>query len=304
MSNSISILTEQSKTVIGDSTASLQGNVLAHVNGDWAYHNAMRVYNSVYTPPSGFTIPTQSLRMLLSDPSGNDLVVIVPCTATSGTNPFTPGTAPILISSPTSLSLPVGSTAQFGVSVVSPTTPTYQWTKNTLNIAGGSSSVYRITNITTVDAGTFACVVSNNYGAVTSGDAILVVTSSSSGTGTAQLPIIAYQQPNPAQIIDVNTATSLTTYVELAIDVASDSAVSFVWQRNGANIVYTPDTGVPQTYITEQSWAGHAHGSLLTVRISAEAGHAAYIWQFRVFCTNANGTVISQTWVVRVTYAP
>lgn len=297
MSSSISILTEQSKTVIGDSVASLQGNVLAHVNGDWGYHNALRVYNSAYAQPGGgYTILDKSLRMLLSDPDGVNITIIVPC-ASTGTNSGIGGGPPIIISSPSDLSLPVGSTAQFTVSIVSQDVPSFQWSKDAVDITGGIYSVYSITNIASADAGTYACLVSNSYGTAVSSGAILTVLSSSSGTGSTQLPIISYQQPNVAQVINVNTA-SLTTVVTLSIDVASDSAVSFTWQKDGVDIVYGPDTGAPSTYIFAQSWAGHAHGSVLTLQL--RPGFVADAGNYRVICTNINGSVISQVWVITV----
>lgn len=298
MNNSISILTEQSKTVIGDAIASLQGNVLAHSNGDWSYHNALRVYNTAYAQPGGgYAILDKSIRMLLSDPNGVNITVIVP-TSSTGTNSAFGGGPPVILAGPSDLSLPVGSFAQFTVSMVSQTPPSFVWSKDTVPISGANASAYSITGITTLDAGTYACVVTNSYGTAATNGAILTVLTSSSGAGSTQLPIIAYQQPNVSQVITVNATTSLTTTVTLSIDVASDSAVTFRWQKDGVDIVYGPDLGAPTTYVFAQSWAGHAHGSVLTLQL--RPGFPADAGQYRVICTNANGSVISQVWVITV----
>jgi len=299
MANSISILTEQSKTLVGDATASLQGNILAHVNGDWGYHNAMRVYSTPFNQTTtGGAVSPLSLRMLVTSYTGTaNFAVIVPCLLDTAGGGFVGGGPPILINGPSSLSLPVGSPAQFTVEIASQTVPLFQWSKNAVAITGANAALYRITSVTTLDAGTYVGTVSNSYGSVYSNGAILSVLTSSSGAGSTQLPIISYQQPNPVQTITVNRAVS-STFLQLSIDVASDSAVSFTWQKNGSNIVYTPDLGAPTTYLYAQSWAGHAHGSVLTLQL--RPGHPADAGQYSVICTNANGSVISAVWVITV----
>jgi len=55
----------------------------------------------------------------------------------------------------------------------SPTSPTYQWRKNGVNISGGTGSSYPLSNVQYNQGGTYSVVVSNLMGAVTNTIAVL-----------------------------------------------------------------------------------------------------------------------------------
>lgn len=59
-------------------------------------------------------------------------------------------------------------------------TPTYQWKKNGVSIAGATSAAYTISGASASDAGTYTVVAANPVGAVTSTGAVLKVGASSS----------------------------------------------------------------------------------------------------------------------------
>ena len=86
---------------------------------------------------------------------------------------------------PASVSVPLGAAASFSVTASGTTPLTYQWRRNGADIAGASSSTYTTAATTVADNGAlFSVVVANSVGSVTSTDATLTVTSSSTGPGT------------------------------------------------------------------------------------------------------------------------
>ncbi|MCX8512066.1 MAG: immunoglobulin domain-containing protein, partial [Chthoniobacteraceae bacterium] len=84
-------------------------------------------------------------------------------------------TAPSITGSPASLTVNGGSLASFNVTATGTAPLSYQWRKNSANIAGGTSSTYTIASVQTADAGSYSVVVSNSAGSVTSASASLTV---------------------------------------------------------------------------------------------------------------------------------
>ena len=70
-----------------------------------------------------------------------------------------------------------GSTAGFSVAVIGATPLSYQWRFNGLDILNATNGTHTINPVTTNDAGSYAVVVTNDYGSVTSAPAILTVNS-------------------------------------------------------------------------------------------------------------------------------
>jgi hypothetical protein len=81
---------------------------------------------------------------------------------------------PVITTQPVGLTVGTGSVATFSVSATG-TGLGYQWRKNGVNIAGGTSAVYSIGSAQLADAGTYSVVVSNDAGSVNSGTASLVL---------------------------------------------------------------------------------------------------------------------------------
>ena len=90
-------------------------------------------------------------------------------------------TAPTITQQPSSQAVQEGQTATFSVSATGTGTLSYQWRKNGTNISGATSSSYTTPATTSSDNGaTFSVVVSNDFGSVTSSNATLTVSSSTS----------------------------------------------------------------------------------------------------------------------------
>jgi hypothetical protein len=84
--------------------------------------------------------------------------------------------APLAITvEPASQGVAPGANVSFSATVTNALPLTYQWTCNGTNIPGATFSIYAINNVQTSAAGTYAVVVSNACGNVTSASAILTV---------------------------------------------------------------------------------------------------------------------------------
>ncbi len=90
---------------------------------------------------------------------------------------YTGSSAPVITNQPQSLTVALGNTATFNVSVTGGAPLSYQWRKNGTNISGGTSSAYTISSVTAASAGTYSVVISNTFGNVVSKNATLTVTS-------------------------------------------------------------------------------------------------------------------------------
>ena len=105
--------------------------------------------------------------------------------------------APVITAQPQNVSVAVGQTATFSVTVTGTPAPTFQWQKNNANISGATSAGYTTPATAIGDGGaTFRCIVTNSAGSATSTDATLTV--SNGGTGTGALTSTDIGSPTPA----------------------------------------------------------------------------------------------------------
>ncbi|MDB6065049.1 MAG: hypothetical protein JWR26_1257 [Pedosphaera sp.] len=93
---------------------------------------------------------------------------------------FTPDLLPLITSNPANYATIDGGSASFSVTADCAFTPTYQWYQNSSNLlASATNSTLSLNSLTTAaNAFTYLCVVSDQYGSVTSAPAILTVTAS------------------------------------------------------------------------------------------------------------------------------
>jgi hypothetical protein len=127
---------------------------------------------------------------------------------------------PTVTTNPTSVSVGSGSAATFSVAA-SDSAATIQWTKNGNNIAGATSATLTLSNVQTADSGsTYAAVITNAGGSVTSAAATLTV------TAAASKPAFTIQ---PASVTVLPGATA-------ALNATATGATSYQWQFNGANV--------------------------------------------------------------------
>lgn len=129
-------------------------------------------------------------------------------------------TAPAITTQPSSQSVAVGGSATFTVAATGSPTPTYQWQKDGTALSGATNASLSLSNLQTSSAGTYAVVVSNSAGGVTSSSATLTVLTSG--------PTIAVQPQS--QHVALGGSVSLSV-------VASGSGLSYQWKKDGAAIV-------------------------------------------------------------------
>jgi hypothetical protein len=83
--------------------------------------------------------------------------------------------APVISVQPVSQTVTVGQSVTLNVTASGNPTPSCQWNKNGTNISGATSTMFTIGSADVADSGSYAVVVTNNQGAVTSNAAILTV---------------------------------------------------------------------------------------------------------------------------------
>ena len=98
----------------------------------------------------------------------------------------TSATAPTFTTQPASQILSLGGTANFTVAVAGSPTPTLQWRKGGVDIAGATGPTLTLTNVQASDAAIYTAVASNSAGTVTSSGATLTVATSAAPFITAQ----------------------------------------------------------------------------------------------------------------------
>lgn len=124
-----------------------------------------------------------------SDP-GTNLVAQTLAIATTtneffGGIDFTPDLRPLITSDPANYATTNGGSAPFSVTANSPFALSYQWLQNGTNLDNATNTTLSLSSLDTSFNGyTYQCVVTNDYGSVTSAPAILTV------TATAVLPVI------------------------------------------------------------------------------------------------------------------
>ena len=217
-----------------------------------------------YTTPATATSDSGStFRVVVNNTAGTVTGAAATLTVT------TTAVVPIITTQPTSQTVTSGQTATF-TAVASGTAPlSYQWQKNGANIAGATAANYTTPVTATSDsASTFAVVVSNTAGTVTSAAATLTV----NAAGVA--PTIATQ---PAS--QTVTAGQTATFTVVA---SGTAPLSYQWQKNGTNI-----PGATAASYTTPATATSDSGST-----------------FRVMVNNTTGSVTSAAATLTVNPAP
>jgi hypothetical protein len=115
-----------------------------------------------------------------------------------------------------------GSTVTLSPLVAGSPTLAFQWTKNTTNLTGRISSSLTLSNVLTNDSGSYALVVTNAYGAVTSSVVVLSVESG---------PPLILQQPQPVTRYAGGSAATFS------VTVGGSVPYSYQWMLNTTNVI-------------------------------------------------------------------
>jgi Immunoglobulin domain len=90
------------------------------------------------------------------------------------------GTPPAITTQPQSQTVSQGNNVTFSVTATGTAPLSYQWQFKSANISGATSSSYTLDDVQSGNAGNYSVVITNNYGRVTSSNAVLTVNTNAS----------------------------------------------------------------------------------------------------------------------------
>ena len=145
---------------------------------------------------------------------------VTSATATLTVNSVT--VAPTVTTQPASRTVTPGANVSFIV-VATGTAPLgYQWQKNGVNVTGATAASLSLGNVSTADAGSYAVIVSNAAGSVTSATATLTVNAATVAPTITTQPV--------SQTVTAGANVSLT------VAATGTAPLSYQWQKNGSSI--------------------------------------------------------------------
>ena len=219
----------------------------------------------------GATSATYSIASTVAGDAGSYTAVATNSagSVTSAAATLTVNTAPVITTQPTGLAAIVGGSVSFTVAATGTPTPTYQWQKGGVNIAGATSATYTIASAVIGDAGSYTAVATNSVGSVTSAAAALTVSAS------ATAPAIT-TQPTGLTV----TAGASATFTVAATGTPSPT---FQWKKGGVNIIgatgptysiastVTGDAGSYTVVATNSAGSVTSAAATLTVNVPTSA---------------------------------
>src|ERR1017187_9013232 len=152
-------------------------------------------------------------------------------------------------SAPVSLTNCPGSSAIFNVNATG-TGLSYQWRKDAAAISGATGNIYDIGQATPRDAGRYDVVVNGSCGSVTSSVAVLTVNASTVATPLASL------------------TNNLGTSITFATVASGTGPLTYVWKKNGTNVVGASTASLSLTNLT------YADGAVYIVEVSGTCNTA------------------------------
>jgi hypothetical protein len=212
---------------------------------------------------SGATTGTLSLSGVQPDDAGSYTLVVSnqAGSVTSAVAVLTVLSAPSIVVPPASLSAAIGSNADFTVTAAGSTPLNYQWQFNGTNLPGAVTTALSLVGLSLANAGSYAVVVSNTFGVITSAPGVLTVLAP---------PVITAQ---PQSDTNIPAATASFT-----VGAGGSAPLSYRWRFNGSPL---SDGG---------RVAGSATATLtIAGLLSTDAGG------YSVVVTNSVGSVTSQT---------
>ena len=160
---------------------------------------------------AGATSSTLSLSKVTAADAGNYTVAVTagvaggagtPVTAVSAPAALAVNTAPAITTQPVSVTTAVGQNVTFSIVATGSPTPSFQWSRNGVALAGATSPTLTLNNVGLADTGVYTIALINDVGAVTSAAAVLAIPSTMTAT--------AFSPANAAAAVNIDTPLSLT----------------------------------------------------------------------------------------------
>lgn len=204
---------------------------------------------------------------------------------------------PVITTQPTSRSATEHTATSFSCAA-SGTGLSFHWQKDGADIAGSSGDSYSIADVQASHAGQYACVATNSGGSATSQPATLTV---------QLLPPVITTQPEPISVIEKQSAGFSCE--------ASGTAVSYRWQKNGADLagavgadltltnVQHTDAGDYRCVASNSGGSVNSQAAGLTVQllppqvVGGPSSLSVTEYEPASFSCTASGTLISYAWL-------
>lgn len=214
---------------------------------------------------SGATASSYTIDSAQTDNAGSYAVVVtnVAGTVTSSTATLTVNVPPSITTQPVSQIVDQGQNATFSVAAAGTAPLSYQWTFNGADIAGATATSYTVSSAQADNAGSYAVVVTNVAGTVTSSTATLTVI----------LPPIISTQP-ASQLASVSNSVTFT------VGLSQGTSPAYQWESNGIAI-----SGATTSSLTLSSVSWGSAGT------------------YKVIVTNSDGSVTSSNAILTVEQA-
>ncbi len=211
--------------------------------------------------------------------------------------------APAITTQPASVTVTAGGAASFAVTASGTPTPTYQWLKAGVNIAGATSATYSIASAAASDAGTYTAVATNSAGSATSAAAILTVNAATvapaittqpasvtvTAGGSASFTVTASGTPTPTYQwlkAGVNIAGATSATYSIASAAASDAGTYTAVANNSAGsatstaatLTVNAATAIPSFTTQPQSQTAVVGGTVTFTVTASGSPTPTYQW--------------------------
>ena len=157
-----------------DSWVNCKFDVSAYITPTVTLSNNYVLWQNQNTTLDGST-PVSFANVQTIGVTNNDPRLLAATNVTTWFYGWTPQQGPDIVSQPVSRTVPAGQSVSFTVGATGFPSPSYQWTKDGTNLIGQTGATLTIPSANGLDIGTYAVVVSNGSGHVTSGNATLTV---------------------------------------------------------------------------------------------------------------------------------
>jgi hypothetical protein len=131
-----------------------------------------------------------------------------------------------------------GAPFTLSVGAIASPSPTFQWQKNGVPVAGATGATFSLGAVTLADSGLYTAVASNGVGSASGNSVVLVVTPYDLGnlSISTSAPTIAPATLSAPVITTQPVSQTVTASTNVAFTVAATDAQSFQWKKNGEPI--------------------------------------------------------------------